>query len=345
MKKRTVIKGKKEQQLNLREAKLIHDSAVGGVLLFDAVEKRRGITLTYRTEGLVPLSDFLRMNEINKHLFAVLLRNVLFSLKEIEKNRFSRRLISWDTQDCYVDPASWHVYLLYVPLQPYEATGSLQSFLLDFASSCVFRTGEDAECARSLLGELNGGVSYTAYMLELFCEKISEELMRSEQQSAERIVCPFCQSQLEPNEAVCPFCGHKICHPKKAVVGIVDNGKGEVSVNRDENGIITVFRNDSKSARVIWLEDCAAEKKVSVSQFPFRIGKMEGVTDFRICNNMVSRKHADIIREQGAYFVVDLDSTNGTYLNGKRIQPGEKTVLTDGARLTFATSEFKVHID
>ena len=53
----------------------------------------------------------------------------------------------------------------------------------------------------------------------------------------------------------------------------------------------------------------------------------------------------DILKEQGQYYICDLGSTNGTYLCGKRIQPGVKEQLTDGMIIEFANSKFKVHID
>lgn len=37
-------------------------------------------------------------------------------------------------------------------------------------------------------------------------------------------------------------------------------------------------------------------------------------------SNMVSRRHARVLRDDGAFFVEDLGSGNGTYLNGQRIQ-------------------------
>ena len=45
----------------------------------------------------------------------------------------------------------------------------------------------------------------------------------------------------------------------------------------------------------------------------------------------VSRRHAKIYRSNGAYFIEDLGSTNGTYVNrGRRLLPGSPQVLSDG---------------
>ncbi|MBK7393430.1 MAG: FHA domain-containing protein [Chloracidobacterium sp.] len=45
----------------------------------------------------------------------------------------------------------------------------------------------------------------------------------------------------------------------------------------------------------------------------------------------VSRRHARIRRSNGSYYIEDLGSTNGTYLNrGRRLLPGNCEVLNDG---------------
>ena len=45
----------------------------------------------------------------------------------------------------------------------------------------------------------------------------------------------------------------------------------------------------------------------------------------------VSRRHARIVRNNGAYYIEDLGSTNGTYVNrGRRLLPGNAQLLSDG---------------
>lgn len=45
----------------------------------------------------------------------------------------------------------------------------------------------------------------------------------------------------------------------------------------------------------------------------------------------VSRRHARIVRNNGSYFIEDLGSTNGTYVNrGRRLLPGNAQLLNDG---------------
>lgn len=45
----------------------------------------------------------------------------------------------------------------------------------------------------------------------------------------------------------------------------------------------------------------------------------------------VSRRHARIVRKHSSYFIEDLGSTNGTYVNrGRRLLPGNPQALNDG---------------
>ena len=45
----------------------------------------------------------------------------------------------------------------------------------------------------------------------------------------------------------------------------------------------------------------------------------------------VSRRHARIRRSNGSYYIEDLGSTNGTYVNrGRRLLPGNTEILNDG---------------
>jgi pSer/pThr/pTyr-binding forkhead associated (FHA) protein len=50
----------------------------------------------------------------------------------------------------------------------------------------------------------------------------------------------------------------------------------------------------------------------------------------------ISRRHAQFIRQHdGSFVLVDLNSTNGTILNGRSLEPGVPAPLTDGDVITI----------
>jgi pSer/pThr/pTyr-binding forkhead associated (FHA) protein len=61
--------------------------------------------------------------------------------------------------------------------------------------------------------------------------------------------------------------------------------------------------------------------------------------DVRIHSQRVSRHHCCLSREEGAVLVRDLDSTNGTFLNGRRIRNGR---LRPGDELQIAHHRYRL---
>ena len=52
----------------------------------------------------------------------------------------------------------------------------------------------------------------------------------------------------------------------------------------------------------------------------------------------VSRRHAELRVSEGALWIVDLNSSNGTFVNGTRIAPNQPVRLVNGAQLRFAAN-------
>jgi hypothetical protein len=58
--------------------------------------------------------------------------------------------------------------------------------------------------------------------------------------------------------------------------------------------------------------------------------------DVQISDPNVSRRHAELRQEGATYWIVDLDSTNGVEVNGKRMK---RLKLEDGTRFTIGSTE------
>jgi two-component system cell cycle response regulator len=59
----------------------------------------------------------------------------------------------------------------------------------------------------------------------------------------------------------------------------------------------------------------------------------------------VSRRHARIALNDGKYFLEDLGSTNGTFVNrGKRLSPGTRQPLNDGDEIIVGKTFLRFHV-
>lgn len=70
------------------------------------------------------------------------------------------------------------------------------------------------------------------------------------------------------------------------------------------------------------------------------IGKNHETADEVIEDESVSRRHAFITRQEGHYYLEDLNSLNGTFLNGERLGYKEKVCLRENDMIGIGGKTF-----
>ena len=70
------------------------------------------------------------------------------------------------------------------------------------------------------------------------------------------------------------------------------------------------------------------------------IGKLETASDAVINMPTVSRIHAKIRKRDGEYYLTDLNSRNGTSVNGQMLKAGEEHLLKDEDEVDFAQARY-----
>lgn len=108
-----------------------------------------------------------------------------------------------------------------------------------------------------------------------------------------------------------------------------------------ETTVLTATQNPNKMIAPHLIRKKNNEK-ISLNKPVFRVGKERSYVDYFIGDNTaISRSHANIITRNGEYFVVDTNSTNHTFVNGKMIQSNVETAISDGDNIRFANEDFE----
>ena len=86
---------------------------------------------------------------------------------------------------------------------------------------------------------------------------------------------------------------------------------------------------------------------MTVSPFfkSFLIGKKKDAVDGLLKARGISRIHARVTKEEKEYYLADLNSTNGTFLNGGRLGVNEKARIRPGDSVGFADVEYRVELN
>jgi hypothetical protein len=160
----------------------------------------------------------------------------------------------------------------------------------------------------------------------------------------------FCNNghQLEDSWTDCPYCART--GYKGAAVAAVGKTRAEVTATQVEQSTAadprkTILLSTAKRAPVVgWVVVMNGTQKGE--DFRLREGKNSlGTADgseVTLRDQTVSSKHASISYRDGKFFITDLDSTNGTFLNDET-EPLARTELKDNdvIRVGDTTLKFK----
>src|SRR5688572_7211879 len=97
----------------------------------------------------------------------------------------------------------------------------------------------------------------------------------------------------------------------------------------------------STSAWLIISPGTAGERRMPLGTDPICIGTGEDA-DLRIPDPHVSRRHVEVHRTAAGVVVRDLDSTNGTYVDGNAVK---EVVVTNGATIRVGTTSIRVETE
>ncbi len=79
---------------------------------------------------------------------------------------------------------------------------------------------------------------------------------------------------------------------------------------------------------------------ISITKPSFVIGRLKDQVDFVSKNNAVGKVHAEIIIRDGLFYIKDLNSRNGTYINGERINSNTEYRIKNQDKITLANCEY-----
>jgi pSer/pThr/pTyr-binding forkhead associated (FHA) protein len=138
------------------------------------------------------------------------------------------------------------------------------------------------------------------------------------------VFCHNCGHRNPPDANFCSSCGAALTQTSVTTVAFIpDEASGELG---DEElalsipelsegvGVLVVKRGPDAGARYVLDADTT------------RVGR-HPESDIFLDDITVSRRHAEFIREEGAYLLCDVGSLNGTYVNRERI---DKAALESG---------------
>ncbi len=150
------------------------------------------------------------------------------------------------------------------------------------------------------------------------------------------IKCPYCQHHMMEGALFCEECG----------LSLWEDAQGQVSTRKleDESGEFSVKSGwgtatfQQRNQIILHIRDTTEPISIAPSG-DFMIGRRDAssgvvpdldLTPHGALEKGVSRMHACLRRGEDVLSLVDLDSANGTYLNGQRLAAHQPRLVRDG---------------
>ena len=145
------------------------------------------------------------------------------------------------------------------------------------------------------------------------------------------LLCPHCGHENRAGSIYCEQCGVALVPIPLSTRKLEGDDAGGstdhlgadgvviLQVENDETPILVQMRREVILGRVTETED---DERTYINLLPYGADEAG-----------VSRRHARLLREDQAVYVMDLNSTNGTHVNGDPLQPGVEKRLRDGDEL------------
>ena len=99
--------------------------------------------------------------------------------------------------------------------------------------------------------------------------------------------------------------------------------------------------NDNKNTILKLKND---DNEIQINSFPFIIGSMKEYCMYVIENKLISRIHICLLLKDEKLYIQDMNSTNGTFLNDKRLNSGEESLLNNGDIIRLANESYVVEL-
>ena len=159
-------------------------------------------------------------------------------------------------------------------------------------------------------------------------------------------ICPTCGNRNQPDEMLCITCMADVSmvipsdespnteKPVTPTNGYAKNSSIDISVNSGDATVLA--KNELKLL-------CEESGDVFIIISGDILGRHYIGSDIFASDKTISRKHAQLLFESKNWYIVDQNSTNGTFINGEKLEPDKKYLLQNNMELRMSDNiHFKV---
>ena len=345
-----------DKTLSKIEAGMLSGNTIEGILSLRLRREDGKSFMCYDITGMQALDSLLESRQADEKLLRALLIGVIVTVTQLGKYLLSQDGLCLAPEMVFWDIKTETMQFCYIP----EDKTTLQEQLLNLMEYMLAKTDHKDILAVQLAYDVYEEIQKPAFCINDLRECIQKGIHAAETQQTEGIIENI-TVQEEPEEVFMTKAEKKRyfleqilrkLQLKKRADAWIKKKRGlkeqeelvlfeESTIEEEEESVTTLLDTSKNTIKgVLKYEGDNFLADMIITETPFTIGSDKG------CNGVVkhpniSRYHAKITYQEGNYFIEDLNSTNGTIVNGGLLNYKTKVSLKKDERIYLANEPYR----
>ncbi|MGE5678997.1 MAG: FHA domain-containing protein, partial [Pseudomonadota bacterium] len=290
---------------------------------------------------------------------------VVKTIKSCDKNIMQVRNLAMDLNYMFIDARTRELYFIYWPIVNSEVFVNVIEFFSSMPFKVIFDSREDTAYVSEYIGFFRSGDGFSFNNFEKFIMQLAgiggensighvptgpasrpEINGRKEQNTGgiSKSAAYFPPTEVT-HEEYSPEHKTEYTEPRRRAATQNFSETTVLGEDEDPNGGTTVLDDDDGQPAFPHIIREKTGEKIYLDKPSFRIGKEKQYCDYFVSdNNAISRSHADIVTRNNHYYILDNNSTNKTYVDGRAIPAKKEVEIFSGTKLKLANEEFTFYV-
>ena len=284
------------------------------------VTKTKKDSVIYTCPANINLTDRLK-KAISKYDFFFMMEQIVIMVEDVYNNGLNVNSVRFNMDDVYINEMTKEMYFIYFPIVGGQESADIVGFIENIIYTMTPVINEDTNYISRFMYYVRSFHGFNGNAIEKY---ISRE---------ERAVVNVLK-----NKAVTMQQTMQQQIMQQVMQGSMD---GTTVLSDDSISIQQMQQMQPVNYHFASLTRQVTGEKIELGKPSFVLGKNPEKSDYAVADNTnISRVHAVITTRNGRYYVMDQNSTNGTFINGRIIKAGQETEILPGDCLMLANEEF-----
>ena len=284
------------------------------------VTKTKKDSVIYTCPANINLTDRLK-KAISKYDFFFMIEQIVIMVEDVYNNGLNVNSVRFNMDDVYINEMTKEMYFIYFPIVGGQESADIVGFIENIIYTMTPVINEDTNYISRFMYYVRSFHGFNGNAIEKY---ISRE---------ERAVVNVLK-----NKAVTMQQTMQQQIMQQVMQGSMD---GTTVLSDDGISVQQIQQMQSVNYHFASLTRQVTGEKIELGKPSFVLGKNPEKSDYAVADNTnISRVHAVITMRNGRYYVMDQNSTNGTFINGRIIKAGQETEILPGDCLMLANEEF-----